>query len=133
MLVVDTKTTTALKERTMQESKARQSKEALELWDRYSAFLDVQEGKQEALVTVLEGRGLRLSRAQRAAIRDCTDSATLHRWLGAAGTAASVEELLAPAPPQKKRRARSAPTPRRRAPGRTPETIATTPAAPSRG
>jgi hypothetical protein len=56
------------------------------------------EGKREALLLVLEGRGLSISRPQRAAILACDDLAKLDRWIAASGTAASVAELLTPAP-----------------------------------
>jgi hypothetical protein len=56
------------------------------------------EGKRESLLLVLEGRGLAISRAQRAAILACEDLAKLDRWIAASGKAASVEELLAEAP-----------------------------------
>jgi hypothetical protein len=56
------------------------------------------KGKREALLLVLEGRGLSITRAQRAAILACDDLAKLDRWIAASVTAASVAGLLAPAP-----------------------------------
>jgi hypothetical protein len=56
------------------------------------------KGKREALLLVLEGRGLSITRPQRAAILACDDLAKLDRWIAASGTAASVAELLTPAP-----------------------------------
>ena len=56
------------------------------------------EGKREALLLVLHGRGLSISRPQRAAILACDDLAKLDRWIAASGTAASVAELLAAVP-----------------------------------
>jgi hypothetical protein len=57
------------------------------------------EGKQDALLLVLEGRGLSITRAQRAEILGCVDLPTLDRWIVGAVNAASVRELLAaPAP-----------------------------------
>jgi hypothetical protein len=56
------------------------------------------KGKREALLMWLQGRGLAISRAQRAAILACEDLAKLDRWIAASGKAASVEELLAEAP-----------------------------------
>ena len=54
------------------------------------------EGKRDALILILEGRGLSITRPQRAAILACDDLAKLDRWIAASGTAASVAELLAP-------------------------------------
>jgi predicted transposase YdaD len=56
------------------------------------------EGKREALLLVLDGRGVAITRAQRAAILACEDLAKLDRWIAASGKAASVQELLAEAP-----------------------------------
>jgi hypothetical protein len=56
------------------------------------------KGKREALLLVLEGRGLSMTKAQRAAILACEDLAKLDRWIAASVKAASVEELLAEAP-----------------------------------
>jgi hypothetical protein len=56
------------------------------------------KGKREALLMWLEGRGLSITRAQRAAILAWEDLAKLDRWIAASGKAASVEELLADAP-----------------------------------
>jgi hypothetical protein len=66
------------------------------------------EGKREALLLVLEGRGLSMTRAQRATILGCEDAATLNRWIAGAGKAASVRELLAEGPSSRKNGARSA-------------------------
>ena len=56
------------------------------------------KGKREALLLVLEGRGLSITRPQRAAILACDDLAKLDRWIAASVKVASVAELLAPAP-----------------------------------
>src|SRR5262249_14851312 len=40
-----------------------------------------REGKREALLTMLEGRGLAITRAQRSAILGCEDLVTLDRWV----------------------------------------------------
>jgi hypothetical protein len=53
------------------------------------------EGKIDALITVLNARGLTISEEQRLQMESCHDLATLDRWILAAFTAASVEELLA--------------------------------------
>jgi hypothetical protein len=58
----------------------------------------VAEGKREALLAVLKGRGLSISREQRAAILACDDLAKLGRWVAASVKAASVGELLGEAP-----------------------------------
>jgi hypothetical protein len=55
------------------------------------------KGKQEALLLVLEGRGLSITRPQRAAILACDDLAKLDRWIAASLKTASVAELLAEA------------------------------------
>ena len=59
------------------------------------------KGRREALLTVLEGRGLSITRAQRATILGCEELATLDRWLAGSGKVASVQELLAEAPKKK--------------------------------
>ena len=43
-------------------------------------------------------RGREITRPQRAAILACEDLATLDRWIAASGRAASVAEMIAPAP-----------------------------------
>jgi hypothetical protein len=58
----------------------------------------VAEGKRAALLLVLEGRGLSVTRPQRAAILACDDLAKLDRWIAASVKVASVAELLAEAP-----------------------------------
>ena len=57
----------------------------------------VAKGKAEAVVAVLEGRGLSISDETRQTLLACRDAETLDRWLAAAGTVASSDELL-PAP-----------------------------------
>jgi Uma2 family endonuclease len=52
------------------------------------------EGKTEAILAVLAGRGLRASDDQDRAIRAMRDEATLDRWLARAGTCTSVADLL---------------------------------------
>jgi hypothetical protein len=54
------------------------------------------EAKVEAILTVLETRGIPIDDAARARITACADAATLGRWLARAVTAASVEEVIAP-------------------------------------
>ena len=55
------------------------------------------KGKAEAILSVLETRGIPVDSATRARIMACSDAATLGRWLARAVTAASVEEIIAPA------------------------------------
>jgi hypothetical protein len=52
------------------------------------------EGKAQAVVAVLEGRGLPVSDDERKAIVACRDTERLDRWLAIAGTAASAAEIL---------------------------------------
>jgi flagellar biosynthesis/type III secretory pathway protein FliH len=52
------------------------------------------EGEARSIVRVLERRGLSVSPEQRERILACADIATLDRWLNAAVTAASAEELF---------------------------------------
>ena len=68
------------------------------------------EGKAEAVLTVLDGRGLTVTAAQRKQVLACTDLALLDVWLRGAGTTASVKALLAggAAPRPREKRSRSA-------------------------
>jgi hypothetical protein len=52
------------------------------------------EGEARSIVRVLERRGLSVSPEQRERILACADIATLDRWLNAAVTASSAEELF---------------------------------------
>jgi hypothetical protein len=56
------------------------------------------KGKRDALILILEGRGLSITRPQRTAILACDDLAKLDCWIAASVTVASVAELLPPAP-----------------------------------
>jgi hypothetical protein len=51
-------------------------------------------GRAASLLLVLEQRGLAVTDAQRARIRECTDAAQLDAWLLGALTATSVDDLL---------------------------------------
>jgi hypothetical protein len=51
-------------------------------------------GKAEAVLAVLDARGLAVSAPERVRILACTDLATLEQWVRRAVTAASAEELL---------------------------------------
>ena len=53
-----------------------------------------EQGKAEAMLAVLEGRGLAVTAAQRRQVLACTHDAQLDAWLRAAGTTPSVKELL---------------------------------------
>jgi hypothetical protein len=53
------------------------------------------EGKAEAVLAVLETRGVAVNSETRARILACTDAETLARWLARAVTAASAEEVVA--------------------------------------
>ena len=68
------------------------------------------EAKAEAVLTVLDGRGLTVTAAQRKQVLACTDLALLDVWLRGAGTTASVKALLASgaAPRPREKRSRSA-------------------------
>ncbi len=50
-------------------------------------------GKAEAVLSVLEARGLEATEDDRQRILSCSDLATLERWLRQVMTAASVSEL----------------------------------------
>jgi len=56
-------------------------------------------GLREALLTVLDLRGISCPDEARARIESCADAATLRRWLSQAKTAASVDQVLSDAPP----------------------------------
>ena len=56
------------------------------------------DGKREALLELLESRGLSATEGERALIQGCTDSATLGAWIVKAATARSVGEVLAARP-----------------------------------
>jgi hypothetical protein len=55
------------------------------------------EGEQDALLEVLDARGLEVDASARQQITSCTDLAQLKLWLRKAAIAESVEELFAPA------------------------------------
>jgi hypothetical protein len=52
------------------------------------------EGKAQAVLVVLEARGLAVSTEQRERILTCADIPTLEGWIRRAATAASAEELF---------------------------------------
>jgi hypothetical protein len=70
------------------------------------------EGQAQAVLAVLQARGVRVTAPERARVLGCDDPATLDAWIAAAATATSVAEVLAPAP---RRRPAAAPRLRRRA------------------
>ncbi len=57
---------------------------------------------------MLEGRGLAVTASQRKQVLGCTNDAQINAWLHAAGTVASVKELLAIAAPRRARVVRKA-------------------------
>jgi hypothetical protein len=75
------------------------------------------DGKREALLELLESRGLSATKGERALIQGCTDPAMLGAWIVQAATARSVAEVLAtkPQPGAAKRRPRAARRPAQRA------------------
>ena len=74
-----------------------------------------QRGRAASLLLVLEQRGLPVSEAERARIRQCGDAAQLDAWLRRALTAESVADVLAEGPPAPD----DTPRPKRRVAGRT--------------
>jgi predicted transposase YdaD len=56
------------------------------------------EGERQALLRVLEARGLTLKGAARKRVLACTDLAQLERWLSQAVKVQSVQELFKPRP-----------------------------------
>jgi ribosomal protein L12E/L44/L45/RPP1/RPP2 len=76
---------------------------------------------RQALLTVLEARGLEPSEAERATVAACSDPATLDTWIRNATRAATTAEALVPAPPPAAPPAEPAAKPRarKRAAGKT--------------
>jgi hypothetical protein len=62
-----------------------------ESWERKT----LARGKAEAMLAMLDGRGLVVTAAQRKQVLACTSAAQLDAWLRAAGTTPSVKALLA--------------------------------------
>jgi hypothetical protein len=58
------------------------------------------EGEAQALLRVLDRRGLSISAEQRERVLACADLATLEAWLDRAVTAESTEEVFAGSSPQ---------------------------------
>ena len=54
----------------------------------------IELGLQRALVSLLMARGFVVSEAQRQRIVSCTDAEVLNRWVIAAASATSVEDVL---------------------------------------
>ena len=87
-----------LKERIMAATRDLESRWVRELREELSVIARVEgkaEGKQEALLAVLEARGLPISEAERAMVVGCTDLMTLGRWLTRAVAAPTTAEALA--------------------------------------
>lgn len=51
-------------------------------------------GRAEDVLTVLDARGITVSAEQKTRVVDCTDAATLDRWIRKAVTVATAEELF---------------------------------------
>jgi hypothetical protein len=66
-----------------------------ERWERKTLARGRREGKAEAMLAVLEGRGLVVTAAQRKQVLACTNPVQIDAWLRAAGTTPSVKVLLA--------------------------------------
>jgi hypothetical protein len=76
-------------------------------WERQTFAKGEAKGKAEAVLAVLESRGLTVTAAQRRQVLACTDVARLDAWIRAAGTAPSTSVLLSgAAPPRRARRPR---------------------------
>ncbi len=65
------------------------------------------EGKAEAVLAVLDARGLRITAAQRKQVLACTDGAVLDAWVRSAVTTPSVKALLSGGAPHRSRDKRS--------------------------
>jgi hypothetical protein len=52
------------------------------------------KGKAESVLTILEARGIRVTKALREKILSCTDAALLDRWLRNATSASSAADVL---------------------------------------
>ncbi len=84
-----------------------------ERWERRVKAEGRAEGKIEtqaqAILTVLEGRGLPVSAAQRKQVLACTDGKQLDRWLRGAVVASTTEALLSARAAARPRAKRSRP------------------------
>jgi len=79
-----------------------------------------QEGLRQAILLVLESRGLSPSAAQREQLARCIDTAQLEAWLRHAGVAVAVDPLFEPPTGRPLQPSRRPPRPRaRRSPSRT--------------
>ncbi len=104
MGVLDRRLAEKLEEKIMEAKRSTEPRWMLEMKHRMFGEFEAgllakgkAEGRRDALILILEGRGLSITRPQRAAILACDDLAKLDRWIAASGTTASVAELLAPA------------------------------------
>jgi hypothetical protein len=70
------------------------------------------EGKREAVLAVLEARGLAMSEAQRAVVAACSDATVLAQWIVRAATASSAAEVLAQSAPRRAAAKRRRPAPK---------------------
>lgn len=71
---------------------------ALLSWEAAAEARGEARGKAEALLSVLEARGISVGSAQREEILRCADLDRLSGWLARAAVASSVEEALADSP-----------------------------------
>ena len=61
---------------------------------RRSFDMGEAKGKADAVLVVLESRGIPLSNEQRRRILECTDLETLDQWIRKAALVTTVDELL---------------------------------------
>ena len=52
------------------------------------------EAKADSVLTILDARGVRVTKAVREKILSCTDAALLQRWLRSAASASSAAEVF---------------------------------------
>jgi hypothetical protein len=76
-------------------------------WENETLAKGKAEGKAEAVLALLEGRGFTVTAAQRRQVLACTDVARLDAWVRAAVTAPSVKALLSVGAPRRARDERS--------------------------
>ena len=79
---------------TQNRSYLMETQDVYELWQQKVLAEGRAEGRAEAVLRVLEARGIPASDEQAAMIRACTDLAQLDVWLARAATASSVGDIL---------------------------------------
>ncbi len=108
--VLNERILTRLKEIAMHPNKIPMSRAARELDALLTArgmARGLAQGKREALLAVLNARGLSPTPVEQATIECCTDPDQLQRWIVKATAAASVSEVLAAEEPPARPRVRS--------------------------